>query len=334
MRILVCTGIFPPDVGGPAYYAEELNDEFLRQGHRVKALAYKSEKKLPTGLRHFFYFLRVLFFIPKTDLIIALDTFSVGLPAVLAAKIFGKKIIIRIGGDFLWESYVESSGNLITLKSFYENFPGLAPKQKAIFSLTKFILKNCEACVFSTKWQADIFRAPYGLEEKKIFLVENFYGEKIADPGFSRKNFLCAGRKIRLKNTDNLKIAFDEAQKEMSGILLEISANISHEDLVRKIQGCYAVILPSLAEISPNFILDAIRADKPFILTEETGFREKLKDIGIFVNPLDQEDIKEKILFLAADKNYGEFKNKIRDFRFTHSWREIAGEFLEISKKL
>ncbi len=92
MKILICTGIYPPDIGGPAYYAKELNDEFLRQEHHAKVLAYKLEKRLPTGIRHLFYFFRILFVVLKIDLIISLDTFSVGLPAVLAAKIFRKKL--------------------------------------------------------------------------------------------------------------------------------------------------------------------------------------------------------------------------------------------------
>jgi glycosyltransferase involved in cell wall biosynthesis len=61
---------------------------------------------------------------------------------------------------------------------------------------------------------------------------------------------------------------------------------------------------------------------------------EKLKDIGIFIDPLDRKDIKNKILFLAEDKNYNSCKEKIASFNFTHSWNEIAEEFLDIYKKL
>ena len=50
----------------------------------------------------------------------------------------------------------------------------------------------------------------------------------------------------------------------------------------------------TLGDVSPNTILDAIRADKPFIMTTETGFTERLKDIAVFVNPEDTRDIAEK----------------------------------------
>jgi len=334
LNILICTGIFPPDIGGPAYYAKNIEEEFLKEKHDVNVLTYGLEKKLPTGIRHCFYFLKVLFELPKIDLIIALDTFSAGLPAVLAAKIFDKKTIIRIGGDFLWESYVERSGNLIALKKFYEEKPVLIFKEKIIFSLTRLVLKDSSAIVFSTEWQKNIWQKVYNMNLQKLFVVENFYGKKIADLGFKQKNFLWGGRPIKLKNLQNLEEAFSEAREENHDIKLEIIGKLSRDDFIEKIRNCYAVILPSISDISPNFILEAIAANKPFIVTEETGIYDMLKNIGIFINPFDKNDIKKKILFLADNGNYQDYKKRIQSFVFNHSWRQIAGEFLEIYKKL
>ena len=334
MRILICTGIYPPDIGGPAQYAKHFIEEFTKAGHSVDILVYKLEKKLPTGIRHLLYFFRAIFNLPKSDFVIALDTFSVGLPTVLASKIFRRKIIFRIGGDFLWESYVERSGNLMPLKKFYETAPILSVKEKIIFSLTKFVLRNSTALVFSTSWQKEIFEKNYNLNPKKSFIIENFYGEKIANLGFKEKKFLWAGRPLRLKNLENLKQVFVEAKKENGDIKLEIVSGVSQDELMQKIQNCYAVILPSISDVSPNLILEGIMANKPFILTKETGLYGKLKDIGIFIDPLDGEDIKKKVLFLADDNNYKEYKERVANFNFTHSWKQIAGEFLEIYKKL
>lgn len=336
MQILISTGLYPPDIGGPAIYAKNLADQFLKNGDKVKVLPYKFEKKLPICIRHFLYFLRVVLSMWNVNLIIALDTFSVGFPTVLASKIFRKKVIMRIGGDFLWESYVERTGYLITLSDFYKEIPKLPLKQRLIFYLQKFALKNCSALAFNTEWQKKIFAKTYGLDSQKTYVIENFYPVRniISNGTGGEKNFLWAGRPIKLKNINILKDAFSEAEKENNSIKLEISEKISWTELMKKIQNCYAVILPSLSDISPNFIIDAISLNKPFILTKETGLYEKLKDIGIFVNPPDKEDIKNKILFLAEEKNYNEYKNRIADFNFTHSWQEIADEFIGIYKKL
>lgn len=226
MKILIASGIFPPDIGGPAQYAKNLADEFKKRGNAVKILHYKTEKKLPTGIRHFLYFFRVLFSLAEVDLVIALDTFSVGLPSLVAARIFRKKIIIRTGGDFLWESYVERTGNLITLKEFYEKKPKLSAKEKIIFSAARIVLDRSSALVFSTDWQKEIFEKAYKISPGRSYIIENFYGEKIPDSEPKEKNFIWAGRPLKLKNLEILKAAFIEAAKENREIKLEIFTDL------------------------------------------------------------------------------------------------------------
>ena len=335
MKILICTGFFTPDVGSHVQYAKNLCSEFLSRGHAVKVAAYRVERKLPTGIRHLVYFLRVVFFIFKVDTVIALDTFSVGLPAACACKIFGKKFVLRVGGDFLWESYVESTGNLITLMDFNGKISGinLSLKHKIIFWLSSFTMRNADVVVFNSAWQKSIFKNSYGLNPEKLFVVENYCGEKLEGADFKEKNFFWVGRQLKLKNIELLKESFSDAKKENVDIKLELSKEIPHEELLKKIQSCYAVILPSISDISPNFILAAIRCGKPVILTKETGLYEKFQNIAVFIDPFNREDIKQKILFLADEKNYEEYKKRVDNFNFQHSWQEIAGEFLEIFEK-
>ena len=333
MKILICTGIYPPDIGGPAEYAKNIVKELEASGHNVSAMYYQFEKKMWIGIRHIFYFLKILPYVIDSDFIIALDTFSVGFPAVLAAKLCNRKIIVRVAGDFLWENYIENGGQEISLKDFYIKKPELSLKQRMISKLSQFVFSNSSALVFSTDWQKKIIETNYFVKNN-LFIIENYYGPKLDSFKPKEKNYIFAGRAIKLKNIERLKAAFNEAKKIDSGIKLEIFSKISHEELLIKIQSCYAVILPSLSDISPNFILDAIRANKPFILTKETGLDNKLGDVGLFIEPFNKNDIKEKVLFLVDDKNYLEYVKKLENFNFTHSWKEIVDEFLEIYKKL
>ena len=180
MKILIATGIYPPDIGGPAQIALGVEEAWKRQGHEVKALAFRFERKLPTGIRHLYYFFRVLFSLRGTDFVFSPDTFSAALPALCAAKLFGKKLIIRTGGDFLWEQYVERTGDLVLLRNFYDARLGkLNTKEKIIFRLVHFLMRYADAVVFSTSWQRDFFAKPYGLDLKKCFIIENFYGPRI-----------------------------------------------------------------------------------------------------------------------------------------------------------
>lgn len=332
MKILIATGIYPPDIGGPAKYAKSLRDEFAKLGHKVKIVKYRIEKKLPIGIRHCLYFLRVVLNLPKTDLIIALDTFSVAFPTVLAGKIFGKKVIIRVGGDFLWETYVEKTGNLITLEQFYTKKPKLPLKHKIIALLQKFTLKNATALAFNTKWQKEFFEKIYNLDKAKTFVIENFYGlkKKTKEDRLKEKIFLFAGRKIKFKNLELIQDIFQGLKSENKDLKFEIVSGLSSQDLEKKIRHCYALIVPSISDFAPNFIIEGLSFNKPFILTKNCGLCEKLRDVGIFVNPFDKEDIKNKILFLANEKNYKKYKKKIANFNFLHSWTDIANEFLRI----
>src|SRR3989339_689926 len=286
LNILICAGIYPPDIGGPAKYAKNLTDEFSRNGNKVKVLAYGMEKKMPIGARHFWYFLRTIFALPKADLIIGLDIFSTGFPAVLAGKIFGKKTILRVGGDFLWETYIESTGHLIKLKDFYEKQPRLSLKFKIIALLQKFALKNTSALAFNTGWQKDFFEKIYKLNPRKNFIIENFYPEKSVVAERINKanefNFLFAGRKIKFKNLKLLEEVFENLKSAGIKVRLDVVDNLTYEELQEKIKNSYAVITTSVSDFAPNFIVESLSYNKPFILTKECGLVKKLVGLGIF----------------------------------------------------
>jgi len=332
MRILIATGIYPPDIGGPAQYAQNLFEEFGKQGYSVWVSTYNLEKKLPTGLRHIFFFCKSFIRAAKSNFIIALDTFSVGLPTVILGKLLRKKVLLRVGGDFLWETYTARGGRL-GLKDFYQSMPVLTLKEKIIYGLFNFILKNSYV-VFTTNWQKQIVENYYKLEPKKCFVVENFYGEKIESLEPKEANFIVAARPVKFKNLDFLKTIFSELSEERNDAKLEVVSDIDYKEALEKIRGSYAAILLSFSDIGPNFILDAVRANKPFIMTKETGLYDRLKDVGIFVDPNNKEEIKNKILSLLGKKTYQEYVERVSSFSFTHSWSEIAQEFINIYKTI
>ncbi len=334
MRILITTGIYPPQIGGPAQYAKNLAEAFVAQGHQVMVRTYKLERILPIGIRHVLFFFRSLFAMYGVDVVVALDTFSVAFPTVCAAQILRKKVLIRTGGDFLWEFYVERTGDLVLFRDFYQTrVDRLNTKEQLIFRLTRWTLQNAGAIVFSTKWQRDIFAQAYTLNPQKNHIVENFYGERLPSFSPTTKNFVSAARPLKWKNHERLAEAFARVHTKGVSVVHDFTT-VPHEKFIEKLQHAYAVILVSLGDISPNMILDTIRCGKPFILTCETGFTEKLKDVALFVDPENVSDIAEKIEMLCDPKIYADYQARVARFSFTHSWNEIVGEFLAISKKI
>lgn len=334
MKVLIATGIYPPQIGGPAHYAQELKKSLEKLGNTVHIATYGIERKIPTGIRHIVYFVRAIFALPGIKCIIALDTLSTGVPAVFAARLTGKKIIVRTGGDFLWESYVERTGEKIPLPEFYKTQRDFSLKEKIIFKLTTYLLQNASAVIFSTEWQRDIFKEGYNLDKKRSYIVENFYGKRSERTAPAKKNFLWAGRRITLKNVETLKKAFELVQKQNPDIALELLTNISHDALMEKVKTCYAVVVPSVSDISPNLILEGIMFGKPFILTRHTGFQKRLMGCGVFVDPLNAKELSEKIVYLADRNHYNGYVEHISHLSYTHSYDEIAQELLEICKSI
>ncbi len=332
-RILITSGIYPPDLGGPAQYAFELAKEWREEGYKVTVKYFSFEKSLPSGIRHIFFFLKILWGVSMADHILTLDTWSAALPTKWACSLLGKTYTIRTGGDFLWESYTERTKKKVFFSSFYSPLPDdLTFKEKWIFTTTKEILKAAKTIVFSTDWQRSVWQLPYEIDFGKIAIVENFYGDKLFSPEIEGKIFVGATRPLFWKNIGMLKDVFSDYDISSLGTVLDLSPR-KHDEFIERMRSAYAVILVSLGDISPNMILDAIRCGKPFIVTKEIGIAERIKDIALFVDPTSKEDIKRNVMWLLDENNYRAQREKIANFTFTHTWKDIAAEFMSIMQR-
>ncbi len=334
MKILITTGIYPPKIGGPAQYAKNLKESLEKIGHQVVVKTYGVEDRIPSGVRHLFFFLKIIPQLINADFVIILDTFSVGLPTVLASKLFSKKSIIRTGGDFLWEQYVERTNKKVLLRNFYINeVKNFSFKEKLILKLTAWVLKNTTRVVFSTDWQRQIFIKAYNLKKEKTSLIENYYGPKESDHVYESKTFVASARNLAWKNFDILKRVFEEVRGNNKEVELFMK-NLPYDLFMEKMSKSYAVLLVSLGDISPNMILDAIRYNRPFICTTEVGTYERIKDAGIFVDPLNEKSIEEAILNILTEDGYQKAKQRVLNFNFVHTWDDIAKEFIEVSRSI
>ncbi len=121
MKILIATGIYPPDVGGPATYSKLLKDELPKHGIDVQVLSFGQVRYLPKILRHLTYFIKTLKKGREVDVIYALDPVSVGLPSILASKILGKRFILKMVGDYAWEQYQQKEGIRFVTPEGFQN---------------------------------------------------------------------------------------------------------------------------------------------------------------------------------------------------------------------
>jgi glycosyltransferase involved in cell wall biosynthesis len=178
-KILIATGLYPPDIGGPATYSKILKDELPKRGFCVEVLSFGGVRHLPKIIRHFIYFLKVLIKGRGADVIFAQDPVSVGFPAVLAAKILRKKFILKIVGDYAWEQNQIKKEKLRKNKS--EKFKTLEEFQKEKFDIItefrrwtqKFVARKADKIITPSKYLKRIVADGWGVPAERIEVVYN-----------------------------------------------------------------------------------------------------------------------------------------------------------------
>ncbi|MCC7357345.1 glycosyltransferase family 4 protein [Candidatus Uhrbacteria bacterium] len=123
MKYLLATGIYPPDIGGPASFTYDFAKELVKLGHKVTVVCYgnsedrKEEgwdveyitKKTPVLFRYWKYFLKIFFLAPGFEIVFFQGPVSEGFPGSVACVLRKKKYALKIVGDVAWEQYSQDS---------------------------------------------------------------------------------------------------------------------------------------------------------------------------------------------------------------------------------
>ncbi|MDO8552897.1 MAG: glycosyltransferase [bacterium] len=230
MRILIVTGIFEPESGGPAVYAPNIAGKLVEAGNQVSVLTYSSKPGVDADTRYpfaltrvvrgnkflnrFRMFFAVLRLAKDADLVYMLDWFAAGFPAALAARLRGIPYVVRVGGDYLWEQkYLESDAPPISLSDFYERGVYKRISYKPFFWIIRSVLNNAAKVIFNSDKQKELYQKFYGL--KSAVTICNPV-PRVETQGIVRgavtKEFVYWGRFIVMKNLGTLIRAFAKAR--------------------------------------------------------------------------------------------------------------------------
>lgn len=329
MRIVIATPFYPPHSGVLATYALGLKEAFEKRGDTVSVVSFDTVRALPPGIRHMVFFLRMLRAARTASFVLALDTWSVGLPALIASRLTGTAFAVRIGGDFLWEAYIARTKEPVRLSEFYSPARDLSLKERFIFRGTQFQITHASALLFTTRFQKNLWGAAYRLSEDRVSIVENYFPPSIGTYLPARGPVLvAAGRGIALKNMDMLARAIARLRDRHPGLELDTRLLPPDEHRVR-IGAAQAVVIPSISEVCSNTAIDAVSMGKPFICTEDTGTSERLKDCGLFIDTRSEAALEQAIESILDPAMYEKLAGSARAFSFTHSWDDIAREICE-----
>ncbi len=336
MHILIATPLLPPESGGPATYAIGLRDSFSKLGHAVDVVAFREVRHLPPIIRHMMYGWKIFWRARSVDVVIVLDTVSVALPAVLAARLSRKPVIIRTGGDFVWERYIERTKHEIPLSKVYiDSTVAFTKKEKFVIWLqANVIFPLTAALVFSTKWQHDIWYIPYHLSRRRVDFIDNAYRPELHATRSTQYSqiVLWAGRPIVLKNVPRLDTAMTMLT-DVPHIYTKVSG-VTPSELATKIAEAGVLVIPSISEVSPNQALEALALGTPVILTKECGLAEELAPYVRLVDPLDTEAIAAAIREMLHPETQARWRERIAAYELNRTYDEVAADLLVLCEQI
>ena len=170
LQLLIATGLYPPDIGGPATYSRMLEEKLSEHNIVTTIVPFGKVRHMPKILRHIAYAWLLFKESKHCDAIYALDPISVGLPALLVSFITGKYFLIRLGGDYAWEQGQQRFGLHATLDE-YTRDPKSAPLLVRVFAaLQTFVVQRAEVVIAPSEYLKAIITS-WGVESSNVEVI-------------------------------------------------------------------------------------------------------------------------------------------------------------------
>lgn len=334
-KILIATGLFPPDIGGPATYAKILNEELPQRGFRVKILSFGEVRHLPKIIRHLAYALKVWRALPGVDLVYALDPVSVGLPVYLACLLRRRTYWLRVAGDYAWEQGIQRFGVEAMLDEFSLSPRNYAWPVRILKRIQTRVARGATQVITPSHYLKKIV-SNWGIASTKIQVIYNAFENKILPLDSPRSinsenpTIISVGRlvpwkgfstlialvpKLLIKNPGlHLLIVGDGPDQTILkeqivqfnlGANVKLLGRLNQSDLFTQIGQADLFVLNTAYEGFSHQLLEVMALGVPIITTNIGGNPELIESgqTGLLVPYDDKRALAEAIERLAFDSN-------------------------------
>jgi glycosyltransferase involved in cell wall biosynthesis len=340
MRVGILTGIYHPELGGPATFLYRLRADLGDLGWDSVVITYGEQPKdrdvhrisrrYPVPVRWALYAFAVLRYARRSDVWFVNDY---GLVAAILASLLRKPIVIKVVGDFAWESAVrrrlvadptaESSAAADPLMEFQRSRHGV--KVRVLKMVRTFGAVSARRVIVPSKYLARVVES-WGVSPKSIVVVHNGVDEAEfpARSPAEQPTVVAAARLVAWKGIDHLLHAFravveavprarlrilgdgpERQNLEAQALVLGFPAgSVVFEGAVRgaevrtALAAAHVFVLASAYEGLPHVILEAFAAGCPVVATGCGGTVEVVEDhrTGILVAYGDREALRAAIV--------------------------------------
>lgn len=330
MRVLVATGLYPPEIGGPATYSALLEAGLPSLGIEVTVVPFRKVSGYWKVARHVAYTWILIQSARNANVILATDPMSVGVPAAIAAFLLRKKFVIKVGGDYAWEQATQRFGFTGTLEEFQTAPVGMSAnifktfQRFAARSATRIISPSVYLTKIVEQWgvlaekisiiyngvsvgeigKRDIIRGVLHFDGSLIISV----GRLVPWKGFDVLIKVCARLRKKIKNLklfivgSGPELARLEELTEKEGMTEQVifAGAVDHDALMRYIKASDVFVLNTSYEGLSHLVLETMAVGVPVVTTTVGGNGEIVTDgvNGYLVKPNDMSALESRITAL------------------------------------
>lgn len=347
MKILIVTGIYPPDIGGPATHLAQVTPFLSAQGSDVSVVTFGSndERRIDQhdvsvsvvnrdsrALFRFLKFSREVYRASRGVSIMYVHDMSLaGLAAYVVAQMRSVPYVLRLGGDFVWEQAFEKGATNLD----YSSFQGKEPFPYSIRRwISSRIARGAHTVVVPSMFLAGIVKG-WGVKKKRIHVVPNAVDENVLVSGDhtlpllrqvmewrqeGKQVIVSSGRFVKWKHFDILA----RAARDVVNVEVLIIGSGPEEEHLRSVAAENVSIVPSL---SRRDLAALFREVDCFVLLSE-GETFSFISLEAYLSGLPVVMVKG----VALEEVFGEYTGKGAYFLHDRAHKTVADALRHISR--
>jgi glycosyltransferase involved in cell wall biosynthesis len=252
VKLVLATGIYPPDIGGPATYVSRLAPDLAARGHGVEVVTYGATaqarstdggrgatfgishvpRSRPLPLRYAAYLSAVRRGGRGAGVVYLQDPVSAGLPGLMAARSLGVPTLLKVVGDLAWEIGTGAGWVRDDIDAFQTQ--RYTPRVEWLRRAEHWVARHVDAVVVPSVYLYGIVRG-WGVPAGRISVIENAPAPSAAAPSrdAARKALsldtglvvASAGRLVAHKGFDLLLTAAAELRRHVQPLTVVIAGD-------------------------------------------------------------------------------------------------------------